>query len=104
MKLTVIVDDNAVYVDGVMKAYAPLPLDLSGCNIPVNVWALQWKESFGWIEFRENPDGSKPPNETITELPKWANSCVAAWTDWKPYVPPPPPPPEQPVATGTVTA
>ena len=56
MKLTIIVEDNAVYVDGVMKAYAPLPLDLTQCGIPSNVHALQWKETAGWIEFEDNPD------------------------------------------------
>ena len=91
MKLTIIIDDNAVYVDDVMKAYAPLPLDLTQCGIPSNVHALQWKDTSGWIEFKDNPDGSKPPNETITVLPAWANSCVDVWNAWLPYVPPPSP-------------
>ena len=66
MKLTIIVDDNTVYVNG--TSYV---LDLSQCSIPSNVWALQWKETAGWIEFEDNADGSKPQNETIIELPVW---------------------------------
>ena len=88
MKLTIIVEDSAVYVDGVMKAYAPLPLDLSQCGIPSNVWALQWKDTAGWIEFKDNPDGTKPQNEPITILPDWASACVVVWNEWTPYVPP----------------
>ena len=84
MKLIIIVEDNAVYVDGVMKAYAPLPLNLSQCGIPNDVHALQWKETAGWIEIVDNPDGSKPANESITELPVWANSCVEVWNAWTP--------------------
>jgi len=104
MKLTIIVDDKAVYIDGVMKAYAPLPLDLSECGIPTNVHALQWNETAGWIEFKDNPDGTKPTNEPITVLPDWANACVTVWNNWTPYVPPTPPESEQPATTGTKTA
>jgi hypothetical protein len=104
MKLTIIVDDNAVYVDGLMKAYAPLPLDLTQCGIPSNVHALQWKDTAGWIEFNDNPDGTKPLNEPITVLPAWANSCVDVWNAWTPYVPPKPPNSEQPTTTGTQSA
>ena len=91
MKLTIIIEDNAVYVDGVMKAYAPLPLDLSNCGIPDNVHALQWKENAGWIEFNDNLDGSKPENEPITVLPQWANNCVEIWNNWTPYISSEPP-------------
>lgn len=103
MKLTIIPSDNAVYVDNVMKAYAPLPLDLTSCNIPTNVHALQWKETAGWIEFEDNPDGTKPANEPITVLPEWALACVGIWEAWTPYVPPTPPASEQPT-TGLTTA
>lgn len=104
MKLTIIVEDNAVYVDGVMKAYAPLPLDLSQCGIPDNVHALQWNQTAGWIEFKDNLDGTKPANKLITVLPDWANACVTVWNEWTPYVPPTPPEPKQPTTTGTQAA
>lgn len=105
MKLTIIVEDKAVYVDGVMRASVkPMPLDLSQCAIPFNIHALQWKETAGWIEFVDNPDGTKPANETITVLPVWANACVEVWNAWTPYVPPIPPASSQPITTGTQAA
>ena len=74
--LTIIVDDNAVYLDGGVLS----GLDLASANIPTNVHALQWKTNVGWIEFIDNPDGSKSANnEVINELPNWANSCIAVF-------------------------
>lgn len=102
MKLAIIVEDKAVYIDGVMRASSdPKPLDLSNCGIPENVWALQWKDVAGFIEFNDNPDGSKPPNETITVLPQWAENCIAVYNAWQPA---PPPIVEQPNTTGTQPA
>jgi hypothetical protein len=72
MKLTIIVDDNAVYVDGVCR----MRLDLSTCNIPANIHALQWYETEGEVEFDGKP---KPANEDITVLPEWALACVGVW-------------------------
>jgi len=70
--LTIIVDDNAVYLDG-----AVLPdLPLSSAGIPSNVHALQWKTNIGWIEFRPNADFTHDPNQIINALPDWANNCV----------------------------
>lgn len=77
MKLTIIPVDGAVYKDG----YCYGGLDLSAT--PSNVHALQWKDTKGWIEFTDNDDGTKPQNETITELPSWANTCVAKWDEAK---------------------
>ena len=73
MKLTIIPSDSTVYVDN----YAIHNIDLS--FIPSNVHALQWKVDLGWIEFVENNDFTKPQNETISELPAWANSAYNAW-------------------------
>lgn len=102
MKLTIIVDDNAVYVDGVMRASEqPMPLDLSACGIPAGTHALQWKDTMGWIEFSDNPDGTKPPNQPITELPVWANNCVDVWNSWQPL---PPPDVTQPISSGVQPA
>ena len=77
MKLTIIPVDGAVYKDG----YSYSGLDLS--TAPSNVHALQWKDTKGWIEFTDNDDGTKPQNETITELPSWANACVTKWDEAK---------------------
>lgn len=72
--LTIIVDDKAVYLDGGVLT----GLDLTPANIPSNIHALQWKTNIGWIEFIDNPDGSKSKNnEVINALPDWANSCIS---------------------------
>lgn len=100
MKLTIIPDDSYVAVDG---DNSHVPLNLSACNIPDEIHALQWFETKGWIEFDDpvDPFAPKPPNEEITELPAWATACVDVWNVWKPYVPPVL---EQPQTTGTQTA
>ena len=73
MKLTIIPVDKTVYVDNL----AIHNLDIS--FVPSNVHALQWKGSVGWIEFVENDDFTKPQNETINELPTWANEAYNVW-------------------------
>lgn len=86
MRLTIIPFDGFVNVDGNSKFQ---PLDLSSCGIPIDVHALQWYDTRGWIEFRDDDDPftPKPPNQEIVELPKWANNCIKVWED---YVPPEP--------------
>jgi len=83
MRMTIIANDHAVYVDSVAK----YPLEWSGT--PLNVHALQWYDIKGWIEFN---DGAE--NEEITLLPEWAMNAYNAWN----APPPPPPPPEPPTA------
>jgi hypothetical protein len=77
MKLTIIREDGAVYKDGVSYS----GLDLSA--VPANVHALQFNDASnaGWIEFNDNPDGSKPKNEPITELPIWASIAITKWDE-----------------------
>lgn len=77
MKLTIIVEDSAVYVDGTCFS----ELDLT--NAPSDIHALQWKDSSGWIEFKDNVDGTKPQNQSITELPNWANEAKVKWDNAK---------------------
>ena len=72
MNLTIINEDNAVYVDGTALA----GLNLTTTGIPNNVHALQWKTNLGWIEFKEE-NFNKPQNEIINTLPDWANNCVS---------------------------
>lgn len=86
MRLTIIPVDGAVGEDG--KFY--LGLDLSSCNIPADVHALQWENAAGWIEFKD-----PVPNQPITELPTWANCCMTKWTEANTPVPPQPPTAEQ---------
>lgn len=90
MRLTIIPVDGFVAVDEVSKFQ---PLDLSICEIPADIHALQWYETRGWIEFRDDNDPFTPkkPNEDIYSLPDWANACVQVWTDWQPPAPPEPP-------------
>lgn len=100
MRLTIIPDDNYVAVN---NDNTHQPLDLTPCNIPQEVHALQWFDTKGWIEFDDptDPFASKPPNQEITELPEWALACVGVWEAWTP--PAPPPTPEQPTTQGTQT-
>ena len=81
MRLTIITETNTVGKDGVFFD----DLDLTQCQIPSNVWALQWYGSSGDIEFN-----TPIPNEPITNLPAWANSCVQVWDVANTPVPPTP--------------
>jgi len=85
MLLTIIPVDGNVEKDGI----GYLKLDLSSCGIPLNVRALQWKETSGWLEFWDQQ------NENITSLPSWADCCLAAWTVANTPVPPSPPTAEE---------
>ena len=69
MKLTIIKNDGAVYKDSVSYS------DLSLPTVPSDVHALQWNESTGHIEFVDNVKA----NESITELPSWANDALTIW-------------------------
>lgn len=96
MRFTIIPSDSFVAVDGDTSHQ---PLDLSGCGIPADVHALQWYDTRGWVEFSDDNDPftPKPPNQDITELPEWANACVAVFNAWTPPEPPVPEEPEAPV-------
>jgi len=83
MKLIIIPGDASVGKND--KFY--IGLDLSSCNIPNDVHALQWQDTSGWIEFKD-----PVPNQEITSLPDWANCCVAKW-DEADIIPPPAPTP-----------
>jgi hypothetical protein len=84
MRLTIIPSDTAVYKDGVVYDH------LSMSAVPLDVHALQWFDVSGWVEFKGNS-----PNQDITELPAWANTCLEEWeaADYAHKHPPPPPPP-----------
>lgn len=81
MRLTIIPDDSFVSVNG---DNTHQPLDISNCNIPNNVHALQWFNTKGWIEFKDpvDPFASKQVNEIIEVLPIWADNCLTAWGEW----------------------
>ena len=69
MLLTIIPIDGNVKKDEV----GYIGLNLSSCEIPSNVRALQWQETKGWLEFWGQQ------NEDITSLPSWVDCCLAAW-------------------------
>jgi hypothetical protein len=96
MKLTIIPIDGAVYKDGLNY----MDMDLSGCGIPADVQALQWDGNAGWVEFTDSRE-----NQSITELPVWANACVSVWdaTDYAEKHPPAPTP-EQIIANNEAKA
>lgn len=74
MRLVIVNADSAVGKDGEFRS----GLDLSQCGLPENFWALQWNErgnNQGHIEY----DSPLIQNTPITELPAWANACVAVW-------------------------
>jgi hypothetical protein len=70
MRLTIIAETQSVGKDGLFYDN----LDLSSCNMPPNVWALQWNENRGHIEFN-----TTIPNEEILSLPDWATNCLEMW-------------------------
>lgn len=77
MKLTIIPADGAVYKDGVSYSR----LDLS--SAPQTIHALQWDGDKGWLEFVNESEFRRPPNEAITELPSWAQDALAKWDEAK---------------------
>ena len=83
MRLTIVTETSSVGKDEIFFN----GLDLTPCNVPLNVWALQWYDTYGHIEFVDTR-----PNEAITELPDWANNCVALWdVVYEESLNPPPP-------------
>lgn len=81
MRLTIITETSSVGKDDVFYS----GLNLSSCGIPNNVWALQWNQSSGHIEFN-----TPIPNENINTLPAWANACLSVWDVANTPVPPTP--------------
>lgn len=74
MRLVIIGVDNMVGKDGVFRGN----LNLSQCGLPTNFWAFQWNErgdNTGHIEY----NSPLIQNDLVTELPAWANACVAVW-------------------------
>ena len=86
MQLTIIPVDGFVGKNNMSESC--LDVDLTSCNIPANVHALQWDGVVGYIEFN-----TAIPNEEITVLPTWANCCVTKCDEAN--LPPPAPTPEE---------
>jgi hypothetical protein len=79
MKLTIIREDGAVYIDGL--SYSNLDLSF----IPADVHALQFNDASnaGWVEFSQNDFGEKESNQKINVLPEWATIAVNKWEEAK---------------------
>jgi hypothetical protein len=77
MKLTIVVPDGIVGIDGEFRE-----LDLS--ELPPNIHAVQWASVSGHIEFN---DGT--PNEIINSIDMFSD-LVAAWNALTPAPPAPP--------------
>lgn len=71
MKVTIIVEDKAVYINSL--SYDTLEWQ----GTPSNVHALQWDTDSGWIEFND-----KTVNKTINVLPQWALNAIDSWNEY----------------------
>jgi hypothetical protein len=73
MRVTIVVDDNIVLVNG-----QPAHVDLSPL-IKDNIHAVQWYDSKGEVEFRaDDPLGDRQPNERISDFTPF-NRYVEKW-------------------------
>ena|ERR1700757_63319 len=72
MRVTIVVDDDLVLVDG-----KPAKVDLSHL-IADNIHAVQWYGDRGEVEFRSDPMGDREPNERIKEFVVF-QKYVDAW-------------------------
>lgn len=83
MRLTIVTQTGSVGKDELFFN----ELDLSSCGIPTEVWALQWYDTYGEVEYV-----APRQNENITSLPDWANNCLAVWQiAYEESLNPPPP-------------
>jgi hypothetical protein len=88
-RLTIIIADNAVYKN--KEGYSDL--DFSDCEIPEDVWAFQWENGEGWVEFKDSRENEIFIGENF---PEWVNKCVQKFNEFDAvYKNPPPPTPEQ---------
>jgi hypothetical protein len=78
MRLTIVPSDKLVLVDSMAISF-----DLDAASIPQNVHALQWTNTFGHIEYTDKA------SVEISELPEWANVCVALWIEQDAIIAPP---------------
>jgi len=67
MKLTIVVPDNAVIIDGIFQS-----LDLFAFNLPANLRAVQWDGDTGWEEI------AGFPNAELKDIKKY-HPVIDAW-------------------------
>lgn len=75
MRITVIVDDGLIAIDG--KAITNIPSQYTQW-IPENVFAFQWysDENYGEIEFTSPLGQPRPENQIVYELGIWQNAIT----------------------------
>lgn len=76
MRIVIVGTTGTVNKDGVSRD----GLDLSGCGLPENFWALQWNEhgdNTGHIEY----NSPMIQNDEITAIPTWAGNCINVLQD-----------------------
>jgi hypothetical protein len=71
MQVSVVVDDNMIYVNGFAER-----CDLS--NMPDYIHALQWYGAWGEIEFRGDDDGNRLPNKRVSDFNEF-KKYISAW-------------------------
>ena len=62
MKVVIVPADNLVMVDGFGSEHVDMK------NISESIHAIQWTGASGWIEFMTAEDGTKQPNQLITDI------------------------------------
>lgn len=72
-KITVIVEDKTVIINGVLKQ----PLDFT---IDSTIHAVQWYDTWGEIEYVTTREG-KPQNEQFEDI-SLLQSAIDAWTSY----------------------
>jgi hypothetical protein len=95
MQLTILPVDGFVGKNNLSESC--IGVNLTSCNIPANVHALQWDGVAGYIEFN-----TPVPNEEITVLPAWASCCITKCDEAN--QPPPAPTPEEIIAANKAEA
>lgn len=80
MRVTIIQNDNAVYVNG--RAFT---VDLSG--FPADIHAVQWRDGAGHIEYK---DGSVEPITSLDAYQEWVARWEAVKASADAIVPPTP--------------
>ena len=88
MRLIIIPSDTFCSINGV--GYSGI--DMS--SMPLDVHAVQWFETEGWVEFVEVAGEVRKPNEPITSIEPY-QTVISEWetADYNAKNPPPPPPP-----------
>jgi hypothetical protein len=72
MRVTIVVDDDLVLVDG-----KPAKVDLSPL-VADNIHAVQWYGDKGEVEFRSDPMGDRGPNDRIKDI-EYFQRYIDAW-------------------------